>query len=113
MLRRDNDVLHARVLCDSYPLAGVKLNRLELRSELLVLGARNVGPFHDPFADSLRALSFIFSGGDRIKAPMDEHSESRFSPPLHASITFRLCLVVCVSVCLRTVYCSDGGEGNE
>src|SRR6266404_728240 len=108
MLRSDNDVLHAGVFGDSDPLWSVKLNRVELRSEFLVFGARDVGPIHDPLADSFGALSVVLSSGDGIESPVDEHSEPRFSPPLHSLVVLGRCFIAGCQV--PTVRCGDATE---
>ena len=48
---------------------------LKFLGELLVFGHRNAFVFHGPFVAPERA----------VQAPVDEHAEARFVPPLHAA----------------------------
>jgi len=105
MLRSDNDVLHAGVFGDSDPLSSVKLDRVELRSEFLVFGPRDASPIHDPLADFFRSLSVVLSSGDGIESPVYEHSEPRFSPPLHSLVALGRCFIV---GCRMPGICSGG-----
>src|SRR6202042_821305 len=41
---------------------------------------------HDPLADVGGALTMPLAGGDGVEAPVDEHAETGFAPPLHARI---------------------------
>src|SRR4030095_1105598 len=97
MLGSDDDVFHSRIFCDSYPVSGIELCGIELWCELLIFDSRDVGPFHEPLADSGGALSFIFTRRDCIESPMNKHSKARLAPPLHAFITLRLCFSVIAS----------------
>ena len=70
----DDDVFHARVLCDSHPLVGIVLNRVELRHELGVFGHGDLLPIHHPLTPAR----------DGINSPVNEQAEPPFAPPLHA-----------------------------
>src|SRR6266498_2064391 len=88
MFRGNDDVLHTRIPGDEHPLGSVELNGIELRRKLLVIRAWDVGPFHNPLANSFGSLAVVLAGGNGIQTPVDEHSEACFAPPSHAAIAF-------------------------
>ena len=72
MLRRDHDVLHARVLRELHPLVGVELDRVELRGELLVLASpapRDAE--HHPFAEAERPLARSIGRRESRRGPSE------------------------------------------
>src|SRR5262249_13095673 len=82
----DDPVLHAGVLGGFDEFVGVEFHRVELFRVFGVFGDGDFGVVHDPFADVLDLLSFIDAGGDGVDAPVDEHAEAGFAPPLHAFV---------------------------
>ena len=68
---RDRDVLHPGALGERDDCARIKVNGVELRGELLVLGHRDVLVLHDPLAARRHA----------VDAPMDEHAEAGVLEP--------------------------------
>src|SRR5678816_3210138 len=86
VFRGDDDVFHASVFCDLHPFPGIKLYRIKLCGELFIIGARDVGPIHYPFTDSVRTLALVLTGGNSVETPMNKHSKSRFAPPTHTLI---------------------------
>ena len=90
MLRRDHDVLHARILGHLHPCVGVELHRIELRGQLLVVGHRNLAAVHDPLADAADLFAVPGSGGHGVEPPVDEHAEPRLAPPGHPLVALLL-----------------------
>ena len=41
---------------------------------------------HDPLADVVGSLAVPLAGGDGVEAPVNEHAEACFAPPLHAGV---------------------------
>src|SRR5258705_3977290 len=91
MFRGNYDVLHTRIPGDAHPLFSVKLDGVELRRKFLIVRARNVGPLHNPFTDSIGTLAVILSRRYGIEAPVNEHAESCLTPPTHALVALSLC----------------------
>ena len=104
MFRRDHQVFHPGVLCDAHPFGRVELLGVELRCELLVLRAGDIGPRHDPLADLLRSLAVVLTRRHGIETPVDEHTEARVAPPRHA----RIALTRRLRRCLRVLHISCG-----
>jgi hypothetical protein len=90
VLGRDGQVLLAGPPRQRHPGLGVELGRVELLGERLVLGDRDPGPEHDPFADAGDRLALPPSGRDRVKPPVDEHPEAGLAPPIEARVLARL-----------------------
>src|SRR5215470_10195091 len=88
MLGSDHHVFHARVFGDTHPLTRVKPHGIKLRRKLFVVGARNVGPFHDPLADAVGTESFVLTRRNRVESPVNEHTEARLTPPTHPLVAF-------------------------
>ncbi len=91
VLARDDDVFHAGVPGYGHPLLRVELYRVELSRQLLIIRHRDVGVVHDPLADPGGFLPVPFTRRDGIQSPMNEHSKSSLSKPLHASVVLGGC----------------------
>ena len=86
VLRRNHDVLHARVLGDADPLVSVKFCGIKLFGELLVFRHRDLGAIHDPFADARDGLALPLPGWYGVQPPMNEHSKTGLAPPIEPRI---------------------------
>jgi hypothetical protein len=69
-----------------HPGVGVEFHGIELLREGGVIIDGDSGVVHDPFAEALDLLSLPHAGGDGVNAPVNEHAESRLSPPFHAGV---------------------------
>ena len=67
----------------------IEAGGIELRGERLVVGDRDGGVVHDPFADARDLLAVPRACGNGVETPVDEHAEARFAPPCHACIALR------------------------
>ena len=84
MLGSDRQILHARILGKLGPLIGVEFDWIEFFSQQFIFFDRDLGPIHDPFAESRYRFVLPRSGRDRIQTPMNEQPEFGFTKPLTA-----------------------------
>ena len=77
MLRRQDDIRHARVGGGLRPGVRVERDRVELFGELGVFGGRDPIAALDPFADVVHRLPFPTASQEGIEPPVDEHPEPR------------------------------------
>lgn len=59
---------------------------IEPPGQRLVLGDRDIGAVHDPFARRVHRLAVPLAGRHGVHAPMNEHAEPRVAPPLQPSV---------------------------
>ena len=64
----------------------VEAGGVELWSEGFVVGDGDGGVVHYPLADAGDLLAVPCAGRDGVEAPVDEHAEAGFAPPLHAGV---------------------------
>ena len=74
------DLARATMSCALKPVG------LNCGGEGLVVGDGDGGVVHDPLADAGDLLAVPVAGGDGVEAPVDEHAEAGFAPPLHAGV---------------------------
>src|SRR5579871_6123455 len=86
VLGGDDDVLHAGSFGEGDDVVGAEAGGVELGGEGLVVGDGDGEVVHDPLADVGGALAVPLACGDGVEAPMDEHAEASFAPPLHAGV---------------------------
>ena len=86
VLGGDDDVLHACGFCEGDDVVGAEAGGIELGGEGFVVGDGDGEVVHDPLADVGGALAVPLAGGDGVEAPVDEHAEAGFAPPLHAGV---------------------------
>ena len=94
VLGGDDDVLHASVLGHEYPCFRIVIYRVELLGILLIFRYRNLSIMHDPFANILYLLAFMYPSRNGVDAPVDKKSKTSFTPPGHARITLLCSLIV-------------------
>jgi hypothetical protein len=46
----------------------------------------DLSPVHDPLSDTINPLALVGTGRDGVETPVNEHSESSFTPPFHTLI---------------------------
>ncbi len=78
VLRRQHGVLHAGLLREARPCAGVEIRRVEFVEERRVLR----------FGDLLHRAHPLAAGRNRIQPPVDEHAEPVVPEPLHPLVVF-------------------------
>src|ERR1041384_6378822 len=81
MLRGEANLLHAGILRELDPLLGIKMLRVPLLCQLLILRNWNLGAIHNPFAQAWNLFALPLASGNRVKAPMDEHAVLRLLEP--------------------------------
>ena len=86
VLGGDDDILHPRGLGEGHNIPSAEAGGIELGREGLVLRDRDRSVIHNPLADAGDLLSAPGARGDGVKAPVDEHTEAGFAPPLHPDI---------------------------
>ena len=86
VLGGDDDILHPRGLGEGHNIPSAEAGGIELGREGLVLRDRDRALFiiHSP----MPGICFPAPGAGRdgVKAPVDEHTEAGFAPPLHPDI---------------------------
>ena len=82
----DDDVLHAGGFGEGDDVVRAEAGGVELGGEGFVVGDGDGGVVHDPLADAGDLLAVPCAGGDGVEAPVDEHAEAGFAPPLHAGV---------------------------
>ena len=82
VLGGDDDVLHAGGFGEGDDVVGAEAGGVELWGEGFVVGDGDGGVVHDPLADAGDLLAVPGAGGDGVEAPVDEHAEAGFAPPL-------------------------------
>ena len=86
MFGGQDDVLLPGRFCQLDDLVGVVFDRVELRRQLFIVGDRDFGAQHDPFADAGDMLALPDAGRDAVDAPVDEHAEFGFAPPIQPRV---------------------------
>ncbi|MCU1247398.1 MAG: hypothetical protein JWQ49_427 [Edaphobacter sp.] len=86
MLGGDDDVLHTGGFGEGYDVVRAEAGGVEVFGEGFVVGDGDGEVVHDPFADVGGALAVPLACGDGVEAPVDEHAEAGFAPPLHAGV---------------------------
>ena len=86
VLGGDDDVLHAGGFGEGDDVVRGEAGGVEVFGEGFVVGDGDGEVVHDPLADVGGALAVPLAGGDGVEAPVDEHAEAGFAPPLHAGV---------------------------
>ena len=86
VLGGDDHVFLAGVLGEFDEVIGVELGGVELVGVLFVLGGGDLGVVLDPLAEVGNIAALVDAGGSGVDAPVDEHAETGFAPPLHAGV---------------------------
>jgi hypothetical protein len=86
VLGGDDDVLHAGGFGEGDDVVGAEGGGVEFGREGFVVGDGDGGVVHDPLADAGDLLAVPGAGGDGVEAPVDEHAEACFAPPVHAGV---------------------------
>ncbi|OPZ07697.1 MAG: hypothetical protein BWZ10_02779 [candidate division BRC1 bacterium ADurb.BinA364] len=84
VLGGDDQIFHPRVFGHGHPFLGVELRGIESPGEFFVFGDGDFGALHDPLANAGNLLVFPDARGNGVEAPVDEHPEPGFAPPLHS-----------------------------
>jgi hypothetical protein len=82
----DDDVLHAGGFGQGDDVVRAEASGVEVFREGFVVGDGDGEVVHDPLADVGGALAVPLAGGDGVEAPVDEHAEAGFAPPLHSGV---------------------------
>src|SRR5689334_13741379 len=87
MLRRDDQIPHARLFDQRHPVVRIELRGIKRRDYLLFIdGERNFLDPHQVLGVAGERLALPFTAWSRVHAPMNEASELRVAPPCHALI---------------------------
>ncbi len=86
MLSGDYNIFHAGLLGQTNPGVRIVLGRIKLRRALFIFRLGNLAHQHNPFPAALDLFAVINPGEVGIYAPMNKHTEARFTPPFHPCI---------------------------
>jgi len=81
VLGREHQIAHPRLPGAFGQGEGVKIHRVKLPGQLLILPPGDLKVMHDPFRDVAGALPPVFPGQEGIQAPVHKQPKLALLPP--------------------------------